>query len=100
MLEIYWSKPVEFEGKNRMRHSVLGPAEALEFLRSAWPTKTGRHYQNAETTCMKALHRQCSSEEAREVFISALLEANLPPVATRIRARPLPISRPFSHLGN
>ena len=78
MFERPWSKPVLISLSSHTLQAVDGQQAALVFLDGDWPTRKGRHYQAAKATCEAALARLTSAEAAREVFISASIEAAVP----------------------
>lgn len=72
---ILWSRPVFIELSPGKRRMVDGPLSALECLNSEWPVRNGRYLEEAISMCHAALERMRSAEEAREVFLSATIEA-------------------------
>jgi hypothetical protein len=77
-----WSKPVTVrlqKGLHRTFHSL---ESAIDFLEDEWPTRPGRHGTRALNLCRAAQTRLVSRETAREAFIAACIEANLPLVMT------------------
>lgn len=79
VIETYWSKPVAVKLQNGLDHTFHSVEDALDFLENEWPIKHGSHRQRAAGLCKGALNRQVSPEAAREAFISACFEANMPP---------------------
>ncbi|WP_203425719.1 DUF982 domain-containing protein [Sinorhizobium sp. BG8] len=61
-------------GKYRMIH---GPVEALECLTREWPVRDGPYFDAAKKSCEAAIARAKPASEARDIFISASLEAFL-----------------------
>lgn len=78
MHDIPWSKPVRIQFSRRRTRVVDGPVAALELLDCEWPVRKGRHYDAAKTMCRAALARLTSPDAAREIFISASIEAAVP----------------------
>lgn len=75
MYDIFWSKPVSLEFSRKLARDVEGPRAALELLDNEWPARQGRHYSAARDMCRAAIARLTSAEAAREIFISAVIEA-------------------------
>jgi hypothetical protein len=75
MRDIPWSKPVRIKMPHGMQRNVEGPVAALDLLNQEWPARRGRHYEAAKSVCRAALERMTSAEAAREIFISASIEA-------------------------
>lgn len=78
MHNIPWSKPISIEFPQRLPRVVDGPLAALELLDHEWPVRKGRHYMAAKEMCRAAAARLTSPEAAREIFISASIEASVP----------------------
>ena len=78
MYDIPWSKPIRIEFPRRLPRVVDGPIAALDMLDNEWPVRNGRHYTAAREVCRAAAARLTSAETAREVFISASIEAAVP----------------------
>lgn len=78
MYDIPWSKPVHLEFSRRSTRIVDGPVAALALLDRDWPVRSGRHYDAAKAMCEAAQARLTSAEAAREIFISASIEAAVP----------------------
>lgn len=78
MYDIPWSKPIRIEFPRRLPRVVDGPMAALDMLDNEWPVRNGRHYTAAREVCRAAAARLTSAETAREVFISASIEAAVP----------------------
>ena len=78
MYDIPWSKPIRIEFPRRLPRVVDGPMAALEILDNEWPVTDGRHYAAAKEMCRAAAARLTSPESAREIFISASIEAAVP----------------------
>lgn len=75
MYDIPWSKPVRIRMPHGIQRNVEGPVAALNLLDEEWPASRGRHYDDARSACRAALERMASPEAAREIFISASIEA-------------------------
>ena len=78
MYDIPWSKPIHIEFPRRLPRVVDGPIAALAMLDNEWPVRQGRHYAAAKEMCQAAAARLTSPEAAREIFISASIEASVP----------------------
>jgi hypothetical protein len=78
MYEIPWSKPVRLEFPRRLPRVIDGPRAALEMLDNEWPARNGRHYTAAKEMCKSAIARLTSPDAARDIFISASIEAAVP----------------------
>lgn len=78
MYDIPWSKPIRIEFPRRLPRVVDGPMAALEMLDNEWPVRGGRHYSAAKEMCRAAAARLTSPEAARDIFISASIEAAVP----------------------
>jgi hypothetical protein len=78
MYDIPWSKPIRIEFPRRRVEVIEGPVSALALLDSEWPVRKGRHYEAARASCKAALARHVSAEAARDIFISASIEAAVP----------------------
>ncbi|CAD7034765.1 hypothetical protein REJC140_03358 [Pseudorhizobium endolithicum] len=70
-----WASPVGIRIGYGSSELIRGPEQALEYLTGRWPVTNGRYYDLAKLKCAAALERRASAEEAREVFISAAIEA-------------------------
>jgi len=57
--------------------TIRGPGEALGYLNGRWPEKAGPYMDAARRKCLWALENRTASEEAREVFMAAAIEARL-----------------------
>jgi hypothetical protein len=75
MHDIPWSKPIRIKMPHGRQRVVDGPVAALNLLDQEWPVRDGHHYSAARTMCQAALARMTSVEAAREIFISASIEA-------------------------
>ena len=75
MYDIPWSKPVLIKMPHGRSREVVGPVAALSLLDQEWPIRDGRHYDAARSVCRAALQRMTSPDAAREIFISASIEA-------------------------
>lgn len=77
MKQVTWSNPIEVGFAAERSQLVCGPIEALRCLNDLWPDRRGPYYVAARSYCRAAIDGRKSAEEAREVFISAALEADL-----------------------
>lgn len=78
MTDIHWSKPIHLDFPRRRSRVVNGPVAALDLLDRDWPVSQGRHYDAARAMCQAAQARLTSADAAREIFISASIEAAVP----------------------
>lgn len=78
VIETYWEKPITVRLQNGLEHTFHSLEDSLDFLENEWPTKFGMHHRRALDLCRAAARRMIVSEAAREAFISACLEANMP----------------------
>jgi hypothetical protein len=70
-----WANPVGVRIGYGSSELIRGPDQALDYLTHRWPVREGRYYELAKLRCAAAAERRGSAEEAREVFISAAIEA-------------------------
>lgn len=70
-----WSIPVAIRIGYGASELVRGPAQACDYLARRWPFVDGIYHELAERKCRAAMERKASNEEARDVFISAAIEA-------------------------
>ena len=82
LVDAPWSKPVITRLHNGLTHTFHTAGEALDFLENEWPVRYGVHHRRALDLCQAARNRMVSREAAREAFIGACLEANMPLVVT------------------
>ena len=78
VIETYWEKPITVRLQNGLEHTFHSLEDSLDFLENEWPTKFGIHHRRALDLCRAATVRLVATEAAREAFISACLEANMP----------------------
>jgi hypothetical protein len=78
VIETYWEKPITVRLQNGLEHTFHSLEDSLDFLENEWPTKFGIHHRRALDLCRAATVRMVATEAAREAFISACLEANMP----------------------
>lgn len=78
VIETYWGKPVTVRLQNGQEHSFHSLEDSLDFLENEWPTRFGTHHRRALDLCRAAAARMVAAEAAREAFIAACLEANMP----------------------
>ncbi|WP_041364057.1 DUF982 domain-containing protein [Neorhizobium galegae] len=70
-----WSQPVAVRIGYGSSELIRGPAEAAHYLQHRWPADTGLYFEMAVRRCGTAINLATSAEEAREIFISAAIEA-------------------------
>lgn len=78
MHNIPWSRPISVQFPRRRPLVIDGPVAALQILDQEWPVRKGHHYVAARETCRAAVARLTSPEAARDIFISASIEAAVP----------------------
>ena len=78
VIETYWEKPITVRLQSGLEHTFHSLEDSLDFLESEWPTMVGMHHQRALDLCRAAARRMVVTEAAREAFISACIEANMP----------------------
>lgn len=86
-MQTHWRMPISVRLHNGLQHTFHSVEDTLDFLENEWPTRQGAHHRRALELCRATKMRTASSEAAREVVISACLEANMP-LVTPLR-RPL-----------
>ncbi|MCA1439247.1 DUF982 domain-containing protein [Ensifer sp. IC4062] len=80
--EIPWTTPLTVRLSSGIKHTFNSVYEALDFLENEWPLRNGHHYERAVRTCRGALNRMTPAAIAREAFVAACLEAEMPIVAS------------------
>lgn len=78
IVETLWRMPISVRLHNGLQHTFHSVEDTLDFMENEWPIRYGAHYLRALEFCRAAKMRTASSEAAREVVISACLEANMP----------------------
>jgi hypothetical protein len=86
--DVPWNHPLKVTLRSGLERTFSSVYEALDFLENEWPLKRGARYDCAVSSCKRALNRMTPAAVAREAFIAACLEANMP----AIMAAPLPYS--------
>lgn len=76
--EMPWSVPLQVTFQNGTNRTFTSVFEALDFLEHEWPRRRGQRYERAVETCRRALNRMTPVAIAREAFVAACLEAELP----------------------
>ncbi|WP_082663702.1 DUF982 domain-containing protein [Sinorhizobium sp. Sb3] len=84
--EMPWSVPLTVRFQNGTSHIFSSVSDALDFLENEWPLRRGQRYERAVKTCRGALHRTTPVAVAREAFIAACLEADLPVTLEHVTA--------------
>ncbi|MDK1373949.1 MULTISPECIES: DUF982 domain-containing protein [unclassified Sinorhizobium] len=80
--EIPWTNPLTVRLSSGIKHTFNSVYEALDFLENEWPLRNGQRYERAVRTCRGALNRMTPAAIAREAFVAACLEAEMPIVMT------------------
>lgn len=70
-----WRVPVAIRIGYGGSELVRGPEQACDYLTNRWPFFEGVYHDLAERKCRAAMERRASSEEARDIFVSAAMEA-------------------------
>ncbi|AXV17845.1 DUF982 domain-containing protein (plasmid) [Neorhizobium sp. SOG26] len=71
----HWRYPVTIRIGYGLPEAIRGPLEAIECLEHRWPQNAGLYFELALRRCETAARRASSNEEAREMFMSAAIEA-------------------------
>ena len=74
---VEWRKPVMVRIGYGPTETIRGPSEAFEYLNSRWPIVEGIYHDLAEQKCRAAMERKAFAEEARDIFVSAAIEARV-----------------------
>lgn len=69
--ETEWELPVWVRRDGLNDHAIDGPKEALRYMRSDFPRRSGELYWNAIDACYSALRNRGDPERARAYFIAA-----------------------------
>ncbi len=72
-----FSNPVRFMVSRHTVREISNPEEALDYLRSYWPTEGGTRCQAAKRVLAEAIRGERSIVEARRAVVIALHEARL-----------------------
>lgn len=72
-----WSKPVYIRIGYGAREIIEDPERAFTYLAFRWPGERGVKYDAAKVACAASAKRPEFSEDAREVFIGAAIEARI-----------------------
>lgn len=91
--DVPWAHPLKVTLRSGLERTFVSVYDALDFLENEWPLKRGERYERAVATCRRALNRMTPAAVAREAFIAACLEAQMPAVMT-----PPPYNRVTQHL--
>ncbi len=91
--DVPWTLPLQVTLRSGLQRTFSSVYEALDFLEHEWPLKRGERCQRAAASCTRALNRMTPAAVAREDFVAACLEAQMPAV---MRA-PLPHGRTRQH---
>ncbi|MBD8653839.1 MAG: DUF982 domain-containing protein [Proteobacteria bacterium] len=70
-----WLMPVTIQIAYGEVEVIAGPPEALECLLSRWPADSGMYFEMAKRKCERFAKRTVTSQEARDAFIAAAIEA-------------------------
>ncbi|AYG63209.1 DUF982 domain-containing protein [Rhizobium jaguaris] len=87
-----WMRPVTIRLQCGLERSFGGAYDALDFLENEWPLRNGEPYDRAVKTCCGALNGAIPSIIAREAFVAACLEADMPAVLAPRKAMRQPTS--------
>ena len=89
--DVPWARPVTIRLQCGLERTFTGVYEALDFLENEWPLRHGERRERAVKICCGALNGIISGSIAREAFMAACLEAEMPDVTTRWAARAVSI---------
>lgn len=87
--DVPWTLPLKVTLPNGLERTFSSVYEALDFLEHEWPFKRGERHDRAVACCQRALNRMTPGAVAREAFIAACFEADMPAVMIA----PLPYGR-------
>ncbi|MDL2397979.1 DUF982 domain-containing protein [Rhizobium mayense] len=87
-----WTRPVTIRLQCGLERSFAGAYDALDFLENEWPLRNGEPYDRAVKTCRGTLNGAIPPIVAREAFVAACLEADMPAVLAPRHAMPRPNS--------
>ncbi len=76
--DVSFRAPVRVRLQCGLERTFLSVYDALDVLENEWPLRRGDRYTKAVEQCRAALSWSVPSEVAREAFIAACLEADLP----------------------
>ena len=83
-----WMRPVTIRLQCGLERSFPGAYDALDFLENEWPVRHGEPYDRAVRACRGTLNGAIPSIIAREAFVAACLEADMPAVLARRNVMP------------
>ncbi|AVA25489.1 DUF982 domain-containing protein [Rhizobium sp. LEGMi198b] len=89
-----WIRSVSIRLQCGLERSFSGAYDALDFLENEWPLRHGKRYDRAIKSCHGALNGVIPSIVAREAFLAACLEADMPAVISPRKAMPQLASGP------
>ncbi len=78
--DISWARPVKVRLQCGLERTFKGVYDALNFLENEWPLRHGGRHERAVKACRGALNGSMSAVIAREAFLTACLEAEMPAV--------------------
>ncbi len=86
--DVLWTLPLKVTLPSGLEHTFSNVYDAAIFLENEWPLKRGERYDRAVSACRRALNQMTPLAVAREIFIAACLEADVPvKVAAPARGR-------------
>ena len=66
-----WAKPVFVGDDDRLTRTVIGPVEAISFMKSSFHSYDGESYARAWQGCHDAIEGRVSAMTARKLFVAA-----------------------------
>jgi hypothetical protein len=76
--DVLWTLPLKVILPSGLEHTFSNVYDAAIFLENEWPLKRGERYDRAVSACRRALNQMTPLAVAREMFIAACLEADVP----------------------
>jgi hypothetical protein len=68
-----WKMPVFVGTGNRLTRTVVGPREAIEYMKNSFHFKDGDNYANALTACHDEVAGRIGPAIARKLFLTAFV---------------------------
>ncbi|WP_083347502.1 DUF982 domain-containing protein [Rhizobium sp. LCM 4573] len=72
-----WLTPVYVRIGYGMPEGIRSSKEALNYLLFRWPAVNGPAYERAKSLCSAAIGHDVPSDDAREAFVRACIEAKV-----------------------
>ncbi|WP_093001446.1 DUF982 domain-containing protein [Rhizobium sp. NFR07] len=71
---IQWDKPVYVGRGDRLDMTIVGPGDAIRYMRTEFRAKHGPAYWHAQNLCLHALLGQTDPRAARQAFVDAWMD--------------------------